>query len=148
MRYTVEVVIDAPRTRVAELFVDSSRFGEWMNGLERYEVVEGAAGEAGARAELRTSEGKRVFEMTEVVERNDLPQEHVTVHETTGVWNRVTNRFAVAGYHTTRWTSENEFRFNGMRKLLVLMVWVFKSKTRRDMEAFRIFAERETGGGA
>jgi len=148
MRYTVEVVIDAPRAKVAELLVDSSRFGEWMSGFESYRVIEGAAGHTGAKAQLRAVEGKRVFDMTEVVECNELPDRYVAVYETQGVWNRVANRFAVAGYHTTRWTAEYEFRFTGTKKLLALVPGAFKSQTRKDMEAFRVFAERDTGGGA
>jgi len=142
MRYTEEIVINAPREKVVELFTDPARFAEWQAGLECYELVSGEQAQTGARAELTTRAGNRVTGMTETVERNALPDEFDVIYETHGVWNRNANRFVAESAETTRWVSDNEFRFTGLRKALGLMEGSFKKESLDIMERFKALAEK------
>jgi len=142
MKYAEEIVIDAPRERVVELFTDPAHFSEWQPGLECYELVSGDQAQTGARADLTTRAGNRVTGMTETVERNALPDEFDVVYETHGVWNRNANRFVAESPETTRWVSENEFRFTGVRRALGLLEGSFKKETREIMERFKALAEQ------
>lgn len=144
MRYTVEIVIDAPRERVVELFIDRTHFTEWQPGLERYELVSGSQAQVGARSELTTRTGSRTMQMTETIESNSLPDGLGVIYETDGVWNRNLNRFIAESPDRTRWVSDNEFRFEGVRKALEFLPGPFKKESLLIMERFKAFVE----GGA
>jgi uncharacterized protein YndB with AHSA1/START domain len=149
MQFTQEIVIDRPRDEVVRLFTDPAHFAEWQPGLECYELVSGEQGKTGAKAELTTRAGGRVTGMTETIEHSALPNEISVIYETHGVWNRNVNRFADLAPTSTRWTSENEFRFTGVRKALGLLEGSFKKESLETMERFKAFAEgRAAGGGA
>ncbi len=142
MNYTLEIVINAPREEVVALFTDPGHFSDWQPGLECYELVSGEQAQTGAKAELTTRAGSRVTGMTETVEKNALPDQLDVVYETHGVWNRNSNRFLAESPTTTRWISQNEFRFDGVRKALGLMEGSFKKETLDTMERFKAAAER------
>ena len=142
MKYTLEIVINAPREEVVALFIDPEHFSDWQPGLECYELVSGQQAQTGAKAELTTRAGSRVTGMTETVEKNALPDQLDVVYETHGVWNRTSNRFLPESPTTTRWISENEFRFEGVRKALGLMEGSFKKESLDTMERFKAAAER------
>jgi len=141
MRYTTEVIIDVPRDRVVQLFTDPAHFVDWQPGLERYQLVSGTQAQVGAKAELTTRTGSRTIEMTETVETNSLPDELGVIYETDGVWNRTLNHFMVESPDSTRWVSDNEFRFEGVRKGLALLTGSFKKESLEIMERFKTFAE-------
>jgi len=145
MRYTLEITIDAPREKVVELFTDPAHFKEWQPGLERYELVSGRQAQVGAKAKVTTRTGNRTMQMTETVQSNTLPDELGVVYETAGVWNRNVNHFFADSPDSTRWVSENEFRFEGVRKALGLIPGSFEKESLKIMERFKEFVE---DGGA
>jgi uncharacterized protein YndB with AHSA1/START domain len=142
MHYSQEVVINAPREQVVRLFTDPTQFTGWQPGLECYELVSGEQAQTGAVAELTTRAGSRVTGMTETVESNKLPDELVAIYETHGVWNRNANTFIAETPETTRWISDNEFKFTGARKALSLLEGSFKKESQAVMDRFKAFAEK------
>jgi hypothetical protein len=142
MKYTQEVVIDAPRDKVVRLFTDPEHFSEWQPEIVCYELVSGEQAQTGAKAELTTRAFNSVTGMTETVERNALPDELDVIYETHGVWNRNANRFLAESATTTRWIASNEFRVQGPRKALALLEPSFRKESRGVMERFKAFAER------
>lgn len=142
MHYSLEIVIDAPRERVVALFTDPAHFSEWQPGLECYELVSGEQAQTGAKAELTTRAGNRITGMTETIESSSLPDELTAIYQTHGVWNRSANTFIAESDTTTRWVSDNEFRFEGVRKALGLLESSFKKESRETMELFKAFVER------
>jgi carbon monoxide dehydrogenase subunit G len=144
MRYTLEITIDAPRDKVVAVFTDPAHFTDWQPGLECYELVSGEQAQTGAKAEITTRAGNRVTGMTETIESNSLPDELTAVYETHGVWNRSANTFIADTPETTRWISDNEFRFEGVRKALGLLEGSFKKESTATMELFKAFVERES----
>lgn len=142
MRYKQEIVIDAPRAKVVELFTDPRHFTEWQPGLECYELISGEQAQTGAKAELTTRAGNRMTGMTETVESSTLPDEIVVIYETHGVWNRNANQFIAETPDTTRWVCENEFRFTGVRKALGMLEGSFKKESLDTMQRFKTLAEK------
>lgn len=142
MKYTQEIVIDAPREKVVQLFIDPEQFAEWQPEIVCYELVSGEQGQTGAKAELTSRAFNSVTGMTETIELNALPDEYVAIYETHGVWNRNANRFIAESPTTTRWVAENEFRFQGARKALALLEGSFKKESAGVMQRFKDFAEK------
>ena len=141
MHYSQEIVINAPRERVVGLFTDPTHFTDWQPGLECYELVSGEQAQTGAVAEITTRAGNRVTGMKETVENSSLPDSLDVIYETHGVWNRNANRFIAETPETTRWISDNEFRFTGVRKALGLLEGSFKKESLGIMDRFKAFAE-------
>ena len=79
--------------------------------------------------------------MTETIESNELPESICVIYETHGVWNRTVNTFIADTPDTTRWVSDNEFRFTGARKALTLLEGSFKKESREIAERFKAFVE-------
>jgi hypothetical protein len=82
--------------------------------------------------------------MVETVERNSLPDALDVIYESEGVWNRNANRFIAETPQCTRWISENELRFEGLRRGLELLAGSFKKESRDTMKRFKAFVESAT----
>jgi hypothetical protein len=111
MKSIVEVEINAPQQKVAELHADPCNNPKWMRDVARYEPVSGEAGMPGSTYRLVPKEGGMIFSAT-VVERN-LPSELKLRLETQGITIDVTARFNALSPEKTRLVSEQEFTFAG-----------------------------------
>ncbi len=144
MRYETEVIIDLPRNRVIELFDDPDNLPKWQPGLRSFEHISGEVGQPGAKSKLVYEMGKRTIEMTETIEKRDLPAEFTGIYEAKGVWNWNANYFHEAGPDKTRWVLDTDFRFSGFMKIMALfMPGTFKKQTLQNMMDFKKFAESE-----
>ncbi|MCY4463242.1 MAG: SRPBCC family protein [Albidovulum sp.] len=144
MKYELEICISAPRPSVAKLFIDQSRLAEWQPSLRDLNWLQGSPGEAGAKCELTHKIGKRTVVMTETVRESNLPARISYVYEAKGVWNPVDNHFEEISPDETRWRFKTEFQCKGvMRIMSLLMPGAFKKESRRHMQEFKAFAERE-----
>lgn len=142
MKYTTAIEISLPLEKVIEKFDDPSNMKHWQPGLQSFEHVSGDPGQQGAVSRLRYKMGKRDVEMTETITLRDLPHRFEGTYEANGVLNIMRNRFEPIGDSGTKWTSENEFRFKGVMKLMgFLMPGAFKKQTMRYMQYFKDFAE-------
>ena len=144
MKYSLDILINQPRERVASLFADPEHLPEWQAGLLRYETLEGEPGTEGARSVLRYQIGKKQFEMHETIVSRRPPEEYRMLYEARGVWNQVVNRFTEVEPGVTRWQVETEFRVRGLMWFMSLvMPGMFKTQTENYMRQFKIFAERD-----
>lgn len=142
MKYTSEVVIKKPKDQVVNLFNNKKKYYDWMDGLENYEVVEGDFGEEGAKAELEFKLKGRDFKMTEIVIKNNLPEEYTVEYTSSGVVNIVTNIFEETEEQETRYRSENELHFSGIMKLFgFLMPGSFKKTSQKYLDDFKKMVE-------
>ncbi len=142
MKYTSRIVINRPRQRVVELFDDPENLPKWMAGLRSFEHISGEPGQPGAKSRLVFDQGDGSLEMIETVTRRDLPDEFAGTFETDGVCNSIVNRFVEDGPQSTRWISENEFRFEGfMRFAAFFMQPLFWYQSKKFMRAFKQFVE-------
>ena len=142
MKYTVDIEIDLPRSRVVELFDSTENLYKWQRGLQSFEPISGEPGQVGAKSKLVFKMGKRDMEMVETITTRELPGAFNGTYEAKGVFNVVNNRFIEVGPEKTRWESENEFRFSGFMKVIgFLMKGAFPKQSLKYMKDFKSFAE-------
>jgi uncharacterized protein YndB with AHSA1/START domain len=142
MKYSIEMLIDLPRTRVIELFDNPENLPKWQTGLKSFDLIHAEAGQPGAKSRLIYDMGNRQVEMIETIEKRSLPDEFSGIYEARGVWNHISNRFSEEGAEKTRWVVETEFKFQGLMKLMaIFMRGSFPKQTRQSMQDFKVFAE-------
>lgn len=147
MKYKNEVIINASRDKVIELFDNPDNLAKWQKGFVSMELIEGKSGEVGSKYKMRYKMGKRDIEMIETVTKRDLPNVFSGSYEAKGVYNHIDNYFEVIDENTTKYWSENEFRLKGMMKLMGwIMPGAFKKQTQQYMDDFKAFVEKESGG--
>lgn len=144
LTYTTEIEINAPRSKVIELFDDPENLSRWQKGLVSFEHISGEPGKPGARSRLKYKMGSKEIEMIETVEERNLPDEFSGTYETKGVWNLHKNYFLEKGERTL-WRTETEFKSSGfmMKFLTTVMPGMFKKQTRQTMRDFKNFVENE-----
>ncbi len=142
MKYTCSVDIDQPLQKVIDLFDNPDNMKHWQPGLLSFEHLSGDPGEPGAKSRLHYKMGKRDIEMTETIIERDLPRMFSSTYEANGVLNIQKNTFVPVDEQTTRYVSENEFRFSGFMKIMGwLMPGAFKKQSQKYMDQFKEFAE-------
>ena len=142
MKYTSDLLIELPVSRVIELFDSFENLQKWQPGLISFEHLSGVPGAPGAKTLLAYDTKGRREEMIETIITRDLPDEFTATYEAKGVMNWVSNRFVEEGGDRTRWLMENEFRFSGiMRVASVFMRGMIAKQTLADMTRFKEFAE-------
>lgn len=142
MKYSHEIEIDLPRSKVIELFDNPDNLKHWQPGLVSFKHVSGEPGMPGAKSRIEYQMGKRNIQMVETIVRRDLPNEFTGTYEANKVWNEVANFFEESGPDKTKWVCKNEFRCKGMMKVMtVLMPGAFKKQSLKFMNDFKSFAE-------
>ncbi len=145
MKYSVEIIINLPRTKVIELFDSTENLYKWQPGLISFEHESGTAGEVGAKSRLEYKMGKREIKMVETITVRNFPDEFSGIYEAKGVWNEVKNYFQEVDENTTKLVSENEFRCSGFMKLFALLLpGSFKKETMKYLKYFKEFAEKQS----
>jgi len=142
MRYTTEISINLPRSRVIELFDSTENLSRWQPGLLSMTHLEGTPGEEGARSELVYKGRKGDLVMTETIRKKQLPEQFHMSYKARGVYNEVENWFTEEEPGLTLWRTENYFRFGGVMMLMVpFMKKAFIHNTMLNMDRFKLFAE-------
>ena len=142
MRYTSEILINLPRSRVIELFDSTDNLSRWQPGLKSFTHLEGESGEVGARSELVYDGRKGDLVMTETILTKLLPEQFHMSYKARGVYNEVENWFTEKEPGLTLWRTENYFRFGGVMMLMVpFMKNAFIHNTNLNMDRFKLFAE-------
>ena len=75
MKYKCEIVINLPITDVVELWSNETYFKHWQDGFQSIEIIEGEAGEIGAKSKILLQQGKRKMVLMETIISNKLPVE-------------------------------------------------------------------------
>lgn len=142
MKYSNDVVINAPRAEVIRLFDSAENMKYWQKGLVSCEVISGKSGEVGSKSELKYRMGKRGVEMIETITEKNPPEEFHANYETKGIFNIQKNFFTEEG-GKTRWTSESEFQCSGFMKVISFFFGksTFKKQSQVYMDDFKSFAE-------
>ena len=142
MKYTSEIGIDLPVSRVVEIFDNPEYLKHWQPGLISFEHLSGVAGRPGAKSRLKYKIGKRAIEMIETITVRNLPHEFAGTYEAKGVYNIISNKFIPLSENRTRYITESEFRFRGfMRLVAFFMPGAFKKQSRKYLQDFKRFAE-------
>lgn len=142
MKYTNEVEINLPVSRVIELFDNPDNMKHWQKGFQSFEHISGTPGQLGAKSRLKYKMGKRDIEMVETITKRNLPEEFAGTYEVKGVMNIISNRFAALSENKTKWIADNEFQFKGFMKIIAfLMPGAFKKQSQKFLDDFKTFAE-------
>ncbi len=143
LKYTTEVTINLPRTRVIELFDSINNLNKWQEGLISIEPISGEPGQEGTRSKMVYEGRKGKLEMTEIITKRNLPEEFHGIYEARGVYNEVYNYFTEPEENRTLWRMENIFKFRGLMFLMApFMKTAFTNNTLLNMERFKTFAEK------
>lgn len=141
MKYSNEVIINAPRDKVIELFDNFDNMSKWQKGFQSYSAISGTPGQVGAKSHLVYEMNGRKIEMVETITERNLPDVFSGTYDVEGVHNIIENRFIEEG-GKTRWIANNEFQFKGIMKLMsIFMRGTIKKQTLSDMNRFKEFAE-------
>jgi hypothetical protein len=147
MRYTVSLDLALPLDQVVRLLADPAHLPSWLRGLVLHEPLSGAHGQVGTVSRVVLQTGKQRMEGTETVTRRES-RDGVVHYErelvADGMWSAARERLIQAGPASTRWESENEYRFSGgpMRLAAPLLRPVFRRQSLQHMRDFQAFAER------
>jgi carbon monoxide dehydrogenase subunit G len=143
MKYSSEIVIDRPMSKVIELFDNQDNLKEWMEGLISFEPISGEPGQVGAKSRLKFKTDRGEMEMIETVTVRNLPKEFTGTYEAKGVFNIVKNIFIPISETKTKYITEQEFQFQGFMKIIgFLMPGAFKKQSMKYLVAFKEFVER------
>ena len=85
MKYTTEITINLPRTRVIELFDSTENMYKWQEGLKSFEHLSGEPGQEGAKSSMVYEARKGELPMTETIISRNLPDEFHALYEAKGV---------------------------------------------------------------
>lgn len=143
MKYTTEVIINAPRDKVIALFDNPDNMSKWQPTLVSFESLSGEPGQPGAKSKLVYKMGSRNIEMIETVTTRQLPEAFHGTYESSGVYNVMENYFIEEG-NRTRWRTESEFKFSGFMKIISFFMRqaTFQKQTVQTMNDFKQFVER------
>lgn len=143
MKYKNEIVINAPREKVLELFSDPSKIQEWQPGFVSMEKLSGEPGMVGSKVKMLYKMGKRDVEMIETITVNKLPNEFSGTYEAKGVFNQVQNFFEELPDDQTKYWTINEFQFKGFMKVIgFLFPGAFKKESQKYLDLFKAFVEK------
>ena len=140
MKSVVNLDINAPRAKVAELFADPRNNAKWMDDVE-VQPVSGTLGLPGSKFRLISKSGTPDFLATVVA--RDLPNESKLFLEAPTVTVAITDRFVALTPGKTLLVSEEVFTFKGAigRVTGIFARRAIKNAHRKHMEAFKRFAE-------
>ncbi len=142
MKYTTEVKIDLPRSRVIELFDSTENMYKWQVGLKSFKAISGDPGKEGSISEMVYESRKKDLVMTETISKRNFPDEFHAIYKARGVYNEMYNYFLDTDGGNTIWRSVSVFRFRGLMALMApFMKSAFKNSTLMTMERFKAFAE-------
>ncbi len=145
MKYQNTITIKVPINRCIELLDNPDNMKHWQKGLQSYELLSGEPGAVGSKMQLNFLQGKRNLTLIETVIQNDFPHTFNATYECKGVWNLVENHFSENEEGHTVWVSDNEFKFNGMMKIMswFMPTSMFKKQSCAYLEDFKTFAESQ-----
>lgn len=146
MKFTCAVEINAPITKVVELFDNTDNLKEWQQGFVSHEHVSGTPGAVGAKSKLTYNTGKRIIELTETITAKNLHSEMTALYEHSHMVNTMSNRFSPVSQHKTKMETIIEYtKFYGfMPKLMsILTPGTFKKQTQQWLENFKAFVEKK-----
>jgi hypothetical protein len=141
LKSVVEIDINIPQQKLAELFCDPARSTEWMHDLEKIESIEGTLGKPGSTYRMVPKKGNLVF-VAKVISVQ-LPAEARIFLDSPMVTVAITAKFIALSENTSRLVSEEIFTF---KRVFGMFFGFFaqraiKGAHRKHMESFKRFAE-------
>ncbi|MBT8234299.1 MAG: SRPBCC family protein [Saprospiraceae bacterium] len=144
MKFTNEVIINAPKNVVVKLFQDEKYYEKWQEGFIGMTHLSGTPGENGAKTEMKYKMGKGEMIIIETIIENNLPHNFYGNY-----WHKSTENTMEVFFHeidptTTRYESHVEYiRFTGfmLKVIKTIMPGMFKKQVQKWMVNFKNFVE-------
>lgn len=146
MKFTLDILIEAPLEICAKKFSITEHIIHWHRGMVMIEHLSGIPNELGAKMKLHYKIGGRNLNQIETITHKNLPHELHCSYATKALDHLQENFFKATSQNQTRWTSINEcmpLNFN-MRLKLWLMPRAFKKQTLLTMKDFKNYVENGT----
>ncbi|NGZ88649.1 SRPBCC family protein [Psychroflexus maritimus] len=144
MKYTTEIIIDLPLSKVIAIFENPELLPDWQRGLKYSKLIKGENGEVGAKRKLKVDLEIKTIIMIETIIKKKLPNEWHGKYSANGIDSIQKNYFKAINENQTHWKNESEFKFHGaMRIISKIMPGIFKQRGEQVMTDFKAFAERE-----
>jgi hypothetical protein len=144
MKYIISTTIQKPIDEVISLFDNPDNLIHSFPTLESSELIQGKAGQPGAKTRMHFKNGNRTIILIETVLVRNYPHEFTCAYEAPNIYNTVKNSFSKAGENTTLYTSEQEFKLKGVVKIIGwIMPGAFKKEGLKHMMRFKEFAEKQ-----
>ena len=143
MKYTVELIINKPRSQVWQVFNDPEKMKIWQPSLSEVKLLNGMQSQPGAESRLTFREKEREFSLVETITQRQELECLEQRYENQFAVNTVRNIFFEQGQEQTVWTTETEYTFKTilMRIMGPLNKRNFAARTRKDMERFKEMIE-------
>jgi uncharacterized protein YndB with AHSA1/START domain len=116
MKYTLEIVINAPLEKVFSLFDNPDNLRHWQSGFVSVTHLDGGPRVVGTKSMIKSKVGGRVIDIMETVIERKSPVEFSAIYEAKGAWNDNRNYFSELASNKTKWVQENTFRCSGILK--------------------------------
>ena len=146
MRYITEIIIEKPLVDVAKKMNSTENMKHWQEGLVSTEHISGVPGEFGSKMKLNYDFGRRKMQLTEIITKQNFPNEFHATYNTKGIRNIQQNYFESTPEGHTKWICKNEFQPTNfvMNAMLFFMPRAFKKQTKKYMTNFKNFTENGT----
>lgn len=137
MTYKKEITINKDIQTVFDKLTDPDFMPKWQK-LDSYEKNEEG------KMVYSDSHSRKKMEITENVLEKKSPNRFKVEYTTSGVWNLMDNKLEKVDENTTKWTSDNEFKFTNlfMKVIGFLFRGSFPGQTEKDMKAFKAAVEK------
>lgn len=142
MKYSVNIAINKPLKEVIRVFENPDDMKKWMKGLIKFEPLDEEYGKPGSKTLMVFEMGKRKMKMVETIISNDLPKDFTASYNAKNVFNIVRNTFEEIDTVTTKYTSNQEFQFSGLLKIMsFFMAPAFKKQSFQYLKDFKAYVE-------
>lgn len=144
MKYTLNILIDAPVELCAKKFSITENMKHWERGLVSIEHLSGTPSELGAKMKIQVSQGKRHLTAIETITHVNFPHEIHCSYSAEGMDNIQENYFTEIGHNQTQWTCVNHYiPLNFIMRLrLWLMPKTYKKHSFQYMKDFKNYIEK------
>lgn len=144
MKSKTEVLIQAPRDKVLEMWQSFEDQKKWQKGLESLELRNGKPGYIGTQTYYTYKMGRKRLDMQETLIHNNLPSEYQVLQEADYVISRHKYYITEPEPGKTLWTTISETRFQslGLRFMAWLSPGLFEKEQQKTLEAFRDYVEQ------
>ena len=143
MKFSCDIIIDAPVDKVVEIFKNPDNLKHFQDGFISKTLISGNEGEVGAISKMVYEK----LELQETILINDLPNEFKGLYEHKHMTNTMRVLFSSLPNSKTQYTSEIEYtKFNGFLIKLIARLFpgMFKKQVYKWMEQFKSYTESQT----
>lgn len=146
MKYSGQIQINKPQTKVAEQFLYPENNKAYQDGFLRKELVSGLQGQAGAVSKMYYQFGSRELELTETIHANRLPLSFEAFYHHPHMDNTMKCRFIRLDENSCRYEYEFEYtRVSWLMPKLMFLLFpgMFRKQIEKWIRQFKEFAENQ-----